>query len=190
MSWSVGDQITASKLNSENHIPSWNFNWTDPNQQVVTTGTYLFYVHDCGGTNNPIIIDWYIDVYTTYSWGNYGPDLTIWIEKRDSNGNQIGSRYTICDFENVTNTWDGQFTFNDLVSRWGSGEGWYYIYAYCEGDKHGGGSVSIQAYGYPPNSAAGKPLRYYNGPTSSGFTPGQQLSVTNLNAHHIGTYKE
>lgn len=187
MSWSIGDEITANKLNSENHIPSWTFSWTDPNSKTVTTGTYLFYVHDCGGTYNPKIIDWYINVYTTYSWGNYGPDLTVWIEKRTATGTPL-KRYTICDFENTTNTWDGDFYLNELTSYFGSAEGWYYIYAKCEGDVHGGGSVSIQAYGYPPNSASGRPLRYYNSPTSSGFTPGKELSIANLNSHHIGTY--
>jgi hypothetical protein len=187
MSWTNGDEITASKLNSENHTPSWNFSWSDPNSKTTTTGTYLFYVHNCGGTYNPIIIDWYINVYTTYSWGNYGPDLTIWIEKRQANGTPI-KRYTICDFENKTDTWDGEFYYNELTSYFGSAEGWYYIYAKCEGDKHGGGSVAIKAYGYPPNSAAGRPLRYYNGPTSNGFTIGKQLSVENLNNHKIGTY--
>jgi hypothetical protein len=187
MSWSKGDQITAAKLNSENQTSSWTFSWSDPNSKTVTTGTYLFYVHDCGGNNNPKIIDWYINSYTTYSWGNYGPDLTIWIEKRQANG-AVLKRYTICDFENKTDTWDGEFYYNELISYFGSAEGWYYIYAKCEGDKHGGGSVNIKAYGYPLNSAPGKSLRYYNSPTSSGFTPGKQISVTNLNAHHIGTY--
>ena len=191
MSWSIGDQITAAKLNSENNIPNWSFSWTAPGNanDDHTIGNKLFYYHDCGGTNNPAIITWYAKTVTEWYWfGNYCPWVTMWIEKRTASGSIIGSRYTIISAEHKTQTISGYLTVSELKSRWGSAEGWYYLYYDCRDDKHGTATMWFKSYMYPNNCKVGGALRYYNGPTSSGFTPGQQISITNLNSHHIGTY--
>lgn len=188
MSWNVGDQITAAKLNSENNTPSWNFNWTDPDKKTVTEGAYNFYYHDGGGKENPIIISWEIHTSLSGFWGKWGPDCHAWIEKRTASGTRIGSRITLFQFDNKAVNITGNLTRTNAISKFGSAEGWYYIAYNLEGDVHGSGKVNLKAYGYPTNNAIGRPLRYYTSPTSSGFITGKELSADNLNSHHIGTY--
>lgn len=190
MAWSVGNQITAAKLNSENYTPSWQLNWTDPNTKTTTESFHKFYYHDCGGNENPILISWAVNVYTTYSWGNYGPDCHAWIEKRTAAGATIGSRITLFQFDNSTINISENLTRQEAIDAFGSAEGWYYIAYNLEGDVHGGGTINLKAYGYPTNCKVNGALRYFDNPTSSGFAAPNtiELSATNLNTHRVGTY--
>jgi len=196
MSWAKGDEISASKLNSENAVATWTHSWVDNNDKnVTTTASYKFYIHDCGGTNNPLILrcHWNSSM-TKWGWiGNsYGPDYHIYFEKRDASGNSL-KRITFCNFENKNSNSTKTYYLNDLKSTFGSAEGWYYLYISHQTDPHGSGKVDAQVYANPPNSKSGYPIRRYIGPTSSGYINNseseQLLSASNLNTHHFGTYK-
>ena len=191
MAWNINDQVTTNKLNTENHIPNWSFSWTasNNNNDTHTIGHQLFYCHDCEGSNNPIIIEWHaqtIDEKYWFKW--YNPWITMWIEKRDAAGNIIGSRYTIITAHHGDENLYGSLTISDLISTFGSAEGWYYLYYDCRDDKHGSATMWYKSYFYPNNNAVGRPLRYYTSPSSSGFIPGKEISALNLNSHNIGTY--
>lgn len=191
MSWSAGDQITADKLNSENNIHNWSFSWVAPgnSNDDHTTGHQLFYYHDCGGINNPIIIEWHAQTIDEKYWGNwYSPWITMWFEKRDNSGNIIGSRYTIISAHHGDENILGNIKKNDLISHFGSAEGWYYLYYDCRDDKHGEANMYFTSYMYPNSNGVNRPLRYYNGPNSSDISLNKELTSSNLNAHKIGTY--
>jgi len=191
MSWSVGDEISASNLNSNNQsVTSYTYSHSD--RGTSSTCSYKFYLHDCGGTNNPTIIDWYIHTTTSWYWfNNYGPDIKAYIQKLNSSGRVIGT-YSICDYENKTVTYDGSLSRTAIISHFGSFEGWYRIYSYYERDDRGTGTVQWKVYGYPSNSKSGLPIRRYISPTSSGYVSNnsseQLLSASNLNSHMFGTY--
>lgn len=190
MTWKINNEISSDKLNTENHIPSYSYHHTA--RGTSSTASYLFYVHDCGGINNPVIIDWYIKTTTSFYWGNhFGPDIRAFIEKKDSGGHVI-KKYKICDYENKNITYNKSLTISDLKSYFGSAEGWYRIYSFYERDDRGTGTVDWKVYGYPCNSKALRPIRGYISPTSSGFITGNStdtiLSAKNLNKHKFGTY--
>ena len=190
MSWKTGDEISALKINVENHVTSYSYHHTARGSS--STASYLFYVHDCGGNTNPIIIDWYIKTTTSFYWGNhFGPDIRAYIEKRDSSGHVLKT-YKICDYENKNITYDKSLKILDLRRYFGSAEGWYRIYSFYERDDRGTGTVDWKVYGYPVTAKILKPIRCYTGPTSSGFITGNssdtELSAKNLNKHKFGTY--
>jgi hypothetical protein len=193
MSWSTGNQITAAKLNSENHVVTYthvgDFSGSSSNEH---SGHHLFYCHDGGGTNNPIIIQWKISSRDEKYWGNwYAPAAKVWIEKRASNGTVIGSRYTICDIQNDDYDNNSYFTIDGLKNEFGSAEGWFYLYWWTQGDVHGSASMTLKVYGYPSNNKEGKPLRYFDSPSSSGYTTPDTVELTAniLNTHRVGTYE-
>lgn len=191
MSWSVGDEITAAKLNSENIIANWSFSWTAPNNSNDdhSIGNALFYYHDCGGINDPLLISWQASTTTEWYWfGNYSPWITMWIEKRTATGVIIGNRYAIISAEHATISLSGNLKKSDLTSLFGSSEGWYYLYYDCRDDQHGSASMDFSSYMYPNSNGENKALRYYIDPTSSGFIPGIELTAANLNTHNVGTY--
>lgn len=194
MSWSTGDQITASKLNSENHVVTWSKSWTAPNSNNDnhTIGNHTFYYHDGLGSNNPSVIEWYAKTVDEKYWGDwYSPWITMWVEKRTAAGAKIGSRYTIISAAHGDVTKSGNLTRDELANEFGSAEGWYYLYYDCRDDKHGDANMWFKAYGFPTNNKVDKPLRYFDSPSSSGHaTPNTiELTASILNTHRVGTYE-
>jgi len=192
MSWYADNQITASKLNSENHVAHYAQVRTivgDSGDEL--SGSHLFYYHDGGGTANPVVMDWNVQSTDEKYWGNwYAPAAKLWVEKRTAGGTRIGSRYNICDIQNDDANIVGNLTKNELASLFGSAEGWYYFYWWVQGDVHGSASIAFYAYGFPTNNKVNRPLRYYHYPSSSDHAAPntKELTAALLNTHRVGTY--
>ena len=198
MAWEIGDEITAAKLNTENHVLSTSWYKDAPeadNDSHYTFDTPLLYLHDGGGTDNPIVFYWriYVDRAKYGGWGSwYGPRMTFWVEKREEDGTVIGDRWTLRSGENISCDIINNVTIQDLKDRWtcDNASGYYYFYIDVEDDVTGSGFIDFKAYAFPCNNKVGGKLRTYqkysSTPTSSPESP-VLITTDLLNSHVVGT---
>jgi hypothetical protein len=172
MAWNVGDEISASKLNSENYVAS-NTQYIGNNEN--DTETIVRYMHKPASSNTHIA-----KLYMHALDGWFGVGSYHYVKLYQSNSS--GTTGTLL----FSKQWSGH---QDYITYYLDGSllpasGWY-KFTIQQINKAGGEHMDIAVYGYPMSAISQHELVEYS--STGSRIHGSELSATKLNEHYITT---
>ena len=172
MSWSAGNEITASKLNSENNLVVHTISIGN---NIATTVTKTCYIHKPASSSQIISIS-----YMTSLDGWWGHASDHYVKMYSSNSS--GSTGALLVSASWTSYQD-HITYN-IVGSQIPASGWY-KFSIQQTNDWGGESISMQIRSYPMAAKAQHQLVRFSSTGSRIYN--SQLSAATLNAHYVTT---
>ncbi len=172
MSWYSGNQITASKLNSENNLVVHTLTIGN---NVATTKTKVCYIHKPSNPNQIIAHCWF---HSLDGWWGHASDHYIKVWKSNSSGSEISLI--------VNKSWTSyqDYLSYDILGSQIPSSGWYKFYIKQTND-WGGEQITMQIKSYPMSAVKGHQIVEYS--SSGNRIYRNQLTASKLNGHYITT---
>ncbi|MGD1821337.1 MAG: hypothetical protein ACPKM0_01085 [Pleomorphochaeta sp.] len=186
MSWYSGNQITASKLNSENNLKQTGYISIGNNSTKVLS--LVKYIHK--PVSSSTVIARY-DCHSLDGWFNNGSEHEIAILPLSSS-----SGYSFSTGAHPVSSSGRSYCYrqyhthhHDIVNKNITGasiphSGWYQ-FVISQNNRVGGEAIWLKTYSYPMKAVKGHQIVEYS--SSGNRITGNQLTASKLNGHYITT---
>ena len=172
MSWSKGDEISASKLNSEN---TGQTNYTSIGNNTSATKTILRYIHKPANSSQVIAKS---SFHSLDGWWGHASNHYVKMYASNSSGSAI----TLL----VNRSWT---SYQDAITTYIYGSnipssGWY-LFSIQQNNDWGGEAIDLRVYGYPMSAVSQHEIVAFS--STGSRIHDKELSAVNLNGHYITT---
>lgn len=173
MSWDVGNQITASKLNSENDLVVHTMS---VGNNTSATRTKVCFIHKPANPNQVIAHCWF---HSLDGWWGHAANHYIKLWQSNSSGSEINLI--------VNKSWTSYQSHlsYDIKGSQIPASGWYKFYI-KQADDWGGEQITMQIKSYPMSAVAGHQIIEYS--STGSRIRGNELTASKLNSHYITTF--
>lgn len=172
MNWKKGDEITATKLNSENNIVVHTISIGN---NTTATKTKVCYIHKPSNPNKVIAHCWF---HSLDGWWGHASNHYIKLWQSNSSGAEIKLV--------VNKSWTSyqNYLSYDIVGKHIPSSGWYKFYI-RQADEWGGEQITMQIKSYPMCAVPGHQIVEYS--TTGSRIRGNEIKSSILNSHYITT---